>query len=365
MVVTLTFITACASYHAHLIPAVRAQVERQTIPCAHILVEDSDRRGSGWARNQGLAQVTSEFVAFLDADDALTPTWAAETLAAFQQHGGRRYIYTDHIQDGKVVPAPDCAWVNKTWHVITALLPTAWARRAGGFDETLPAFEDTDLYLRLLSLGYCGARLARPLFEYGAGGKRSAAHDSTPIYDAAMRYFTAQYGGHYVGSCCGDPIPGDLIPVGERLEGDVLAQAAWTGNRPERGAISGRIYRTGSYKRTWVDPRDVEAKPHLWRIVRSVEEAPDFEFASFADYAIETGDDGGVLEGVEAIAQFIMAEQQPPADYQPPPEAVRVDAAPTADKPSAATLRTKAEAGRRRAGRQQTRVGSATKGAGA
>lgn len=362
---TITFITAAGPYHAHLISAVRAQVEAQSIPCAHILIEDTAGRGPGWARNQGLARVTTPLVAFLDADDAIAPTWAQETTAAFEAGGGRHYIYTDHVQDDRVIQAPDCAWVRGTWHVITALLPTAWARRVGGFDATLPAFEDTDFYSRLRAAGYCGQRLARPLFLYGPAGERSSAHADTPAYEAAMRYFTRNYGGRTVGGCCGDPIPGDLIAVGERLDGDVMAEAVWMGNRPERGAISGRIYRTGSYKRTWVDPRDVEAKPHLWRIVRSVEEAPDFEFASFADYAIETGDDGGVLEGVEAIAQFIMAEQQPPADYQPPPEAVRVDAAPTADKPSAATLRTKAEAGRRRAGRQQTRVGSATKGAGA
>jgi hypothetical protein len=101
------------------------------------------------------------FVAFLDADDQIAPTWAQETLAAFEAHGRQRYIYTDHLQDGRVVPAPDKAWVHKTWHVITALIPTSWARAVGGFDRTLPAFEDTDLFLRLVTSGYCGGRPAQ------------------------------------------------------------------------------------------------------------------------------------------------------------------------------------------------------------
>ena len=349
----LTFITAVAGYHAHLIPSVRAQVSHQTVACAHLVIEDHERKGPGAARNAGLARAETPFVAFLDADDQIAPTWAEETLAAFEKGGGKRYIYTDHVQDDRVVPAPKCAWVNRTWHVITALIQTDWARAVGGFDETLPAFEDTDFFMRLAISGYCGARLARPLFLYGAGGQRSARYQNTPVYDAAMRYFSRNYGGRKVGSCCGDPQPGDLIAIGEHLDGDVMAEATWAGNRPQRGRATGRVYRTGNWKRTWVDPADVDAQPELWQPVREQGAAPDFDFTSFEDYARKTGDDGGPLASVEEIAAFFMQTTVPPAEYEPPPAAISVEAAvPPADKPSAATLRKKAAAGRAR-GRSQ------------
>lgn len=348
---TITFISAVGPYHTA--DNATAQVAAQTVKCQHIVIHDPDRRGPGWARNAGLALVTTPFAAFLDADDEIAPTWAEETLAAFERRHGNRYIYTDHIQDGRTVEAPKVAWVNRTWHVITALIPTAWAQAVGGFDSTLPAFEDTDFYMRLASSGYCGARLAKPLFTYGAGGQRSSRYHGTPVYDAAMRYFSRNYGGRNVGSCCGDPQPGDLIAIGEHLEGDVMAEATWAGNRPQRGRATGRVYRTGNWKRTWVDPADVDAQPELWQPVREQGAPPDFDFTSFADYAQQTGDDGGPLASVEEIAAFFMQTTVPPAEYEPPPAAISVEAAvPPADKPSAATLRKKAAAGRAR-GRSQ------------
>ena len=312
-------------------------------------------RGAGWARNLGLAQVQTPFVAFLDADDQIAPTWAAETLASFEADGGRRYIYTDHVQDDRIVPAPDCAWVNRTWHVITALLPTAWVRRVGGFDETLPAFEDTAFYLNLNAYGYCGKRLARPLFLYGANGQRSKRYHATPVEDAVLRYFTKQYGGRTVG-CCGD-VTVNTPPSGDRQEGDVLAVAIYSGNRRELGRSTGRLYpRVGNGARLWMDAKDIAASPTLWRAVSEPEQnaaAPDFDFTTFADYAIKTGDDGGALMSVEEVAAFIMQGTQPPPDYAPPPEAVRVDdTPPTTKHPSAAAIRAKAHRARKAAERR-------------
>lgn len=335
----ITFVTACAPYHSHFIPAIQAQVAAQTVACAQIIIEDHERRGPGAARNAGLARVQTPLVAFLDADDQIAPTWAAETLGAFNG----RYIYTDHLQGEKLFEAPRCAWVRNTWHVITALIPTAWARAVGGFDSTLPAFEDTAFFLALRARGYCGARLARPLFTYGADGERSAKWYGTPVYDAVMRYFSRQYGGRNVGSCCGDPQPGDLVAVGEHLDGDVMAEAAWAGNRPQRGRATGRIYRTGNWKRTWVDPRDIDVQPELWNIVREAGSPPDFDFASFADYAQKTGDNGGaILTSVDSISDFIMREIGKPEDFPPPPVAINVETPPSGERPSATALREKA-----------------------
>ena len=328
----------------------RAEVVNQTVKCQHVVIEDSGGRGPGWARNQGLAQVTTPFVAFLDADDQIERTWAAETIAAFNAWGGRHYIYTDHVQDHRVIEAPDRAWVDHSWHVITTLAPTAWWRAIGGFDETMPAFEDTDAYLRLAAIGRVGKRLARPLFMYGAGGQRSKRYHATPVEDAAMRYFTRQYGGRTVG-CCGDVTP-NIPPSGDRQEGDVLAVAIYAGNRRELGRATGRLYpRAGNGARLWMDAKDIAASPTLWRRVSEPEAnttAPDFDFTSFADYAQQTGDDGGPVTSLEDIAAFYMQATTPPDGYTPPPVAISVDNVPAAERPSARTIQAKAAAGRKR-----------------
>lgn len=68
--------------------------------------------------------------------------------------------------------------------------------------------------------------------------------------------------------CCGDYVEMQALPLGMQQEGDVLAQALWRGNHPEYGRATGRRYpRMAWPKMTWVDPRDVQARPDHWQII--------------------------------------------------------------------------------------------------
>jgi glycosyltransferase involved in cell wall biosynthesis len=265
-----------------------ASVHGQTVPTALITVRDTQQRGPGWARNQGLAQVETDYVVFLDADDWLNPQFVGQCLAV-RKPG--RYVYTDWYTDEVAQAAPDKAWCGGTWHVITTLIPTAWVRRIGGFDESLPGAEDTDFYLKLTTQRQCGQRLAEPLFHYGQEGTRAYTFVHGPEHDTVMSEINRRYRG--LMGCCGDEI--NQPPVGERQPGDVMALALWGGNRQQLGTATGRMYpRTGNYKVTWVDPRDVATRPDLWRLV----EEP-------------TVDDPLVLTSTDAIGRAMMANVKP------------------------------------------------------
>lgn len=267
----LTAVIPYADYHAGMVENAIASVQAQTVPTRWVLAHDAQHKGAGWARNQGLAQVSTPFVTFLDADDTLEPTFAAETLAAYREGV---YVYTDWRQDGHGVEAPNCAWVKGRWHVVTTLLAAEDVRRVGGFDETLKGAEDTEFYYKLTRSGVCGVRLAKPLFHYGKGGQRGQTFVTGNDYWPTMQLIQTRY-KEYPMSCCGEDEAMEIPPTGETFEGAVLAMALWQGNRTERGRATGRPYPRLSYPRTtWVDPRDIEAAPNLWRAVNANGQSP-------------------------------------------------------------------------------------------
>jgi glycosyltransferase involved in cell wall biosynthesis len=82
----------------------RASLERQTLPADEIIVVvDKQRRGAGWARNQGIAQAKGDLIAFID-DDCVAPADWLQTLAEAIDHhaaagAGGTYQETDPFLD--------------------------------------------------------------------------------------------------------------------------------------------------------------------------------------------------------------------------------------------------------------------------
>lgn len=264
---TVSVLTPVASYHRDRIPDVQAVVAAQTIACNHLIYEDTDGRGAGFARNALLSRVTTPYITFLDADDSLAPTFVERTLA---HHQPGYYVYTDWLQGERHMQPPDgCdVWRNGTYHVITTLIETDHIRRIGGFDEIMPGAEDSDFYIRLRLSGVCPKRLPEPLFTYSKGGERSRALMTGGQLPAIQQYMTERYGGYNMACCGGNDNQAQQTVAGEQYEGAVLATAMWAGNRRVLGPISGRNYpRTGNRKQVYVDPRDMEARPDLWQPV--------------------------------------------------------------------------------------------------
>lgn len=320
----LTFIVPIGLSHQHLAQRALDSVAAQTVKCAVAALVDTDGVGPSVIRNRLLRDVQTEFVTFLDADDWVEPTFAAETLAAYRASGGDKYVFTDWFDNrGQVVETPclngpdgyplsvpnQKPYCNGTWHVLTTLIPTAWAQAVGGFDEALPGFEDTDFYLRLCATQRCGHRLARPLFHYAPNGGRALAFLRHPDHERIKIGVMQRYGGHM--GCCGSE-SGPVVPVGTRLEGDVLAMALWRGNRSEVGRVTRRVYPRISFPRAaWVDPRDVAQSPMLWKVIEQPQPvpvvAPGLNLTQIAQ------------AGLATVKRAAVPDYAPPKNEPPPP----------------------------------------------
>lgn len=166
-------------------------------------VVDGSHQGAGHARNVGMAMARGKFFTFLDADDYLQPQ-ALELMVLEQRRAGG-FVFTDWYkqESGDVYVAPEWGGCDSVlsqlpWPV-TCLYPREVWHRVGGFDETLTAWEDWDFAIRVVERGYCGTRLAIPLFHYRieSGTRREAGFADREelkqkIYDRWSKYISRE-----------------------------------------------------------------------------------------------------------------------------------------------------------------------------
>lgn len=288
--------------HARHAARAIASAENQSVPVRVITVHDRDGRGAGWARNAGWRQVTTQYTLFLDADDWLELDAIEQLEREAERHAGN-YVYADWFAGARIVYAPvtGSAWCGGSWHSISALIPSEWLAKVDGFDETLPAAEDTDFFLKLITSRRCGVRLDVPLLHYTGDGQRSSTLKRNPgLKQEIWAGFDRKYGGKM--GCCGSIEQPSVGPTNLRQEGDVLGRARWHGNMVKIGRASLRRYpRTsaGTGAPIWMDPRDITADPANWE-------------------AVPMNDDGiPQAEGLGALAQRFLGGPNPPMLYRP------------------------------------------------
>jgi len=169
-----------------------------------IRVQRQENRRMAGARNAGVGLARGEFVLPLDCDDRLDPSFLAETVAVLRAAPPEVGFAFAHVQlagdmDG-VMPRHfnrfDQLFLNQLPYCML-IRRSAWAA-AGGEDETmLDGGEDWEFSIRLLSAGFRGAEIAKPLLVYRVSLDGTLMSRTARRHGTIWRYIRAKHADLY------------------------------------------------------------------------------------------------------------------------------------------------------------------------
>ena len=175
------------------------------------LVRLRTNRGAAGARNEGLARVTGELVAFVDDDDRWEPHKVARQVAYLEGHPEVGLVSCDYLIERETRPGDPVRFRGATSYSAEQLL---WVNFPGSFsfvmarrrrlgaelhiDETFACAEDWDLWLRCARVAPA-ATLAEPLVRYVA--HHEARLTDTGTKRAGLERFERKHGSEMTGAC--------------------------------------------------------------------------------------------------------------------------------------------------------------------
>jgi len=183
-----------------------------------ITVISQENRGVSAARNHGVASARGEYIAFLDSDDRWLPGKLEAQLAFFTAHRDAHICQTEEIwiRNGvRVNPKrrhrKPSGWIFEPSLALCLVSPSAVMMRRrlwddmGGFDESLPACEDYDLWLRV-SIHHPVHLIPTPLIvKYGGHDdqlSRMPAMDRYRIFAIMKALDSGNLSGRQVRAAC-------------------------------------------------------------------------------------------------------------------------------------------------------------------
>lgn len=241
-------------------------------PWAQVLSTPAPGSGPAVARNVGIGAARADLFCLLDADDWLMPTYLQRCMETQKAVGG--YVYTDWFKidkDGssEAHQTPEYSAEGLAYdgfyHAITGVFPKEAWQTVGGFDFTVSGWEDWDFVFALATKGYCGTRVAEPLFCYRfwSGQRRENDAKQAKRNATAMRKKWKKWLTKEALMGCGScgrgggrrsvPTPAIKSTRQATIEqvtesGMVLLEYVGNaaGTRTYRGARSGQLYRFGA-----------------------------------------------------------------------------------------------------------------------
>ena len=150
-----------------------ASVEAQTVKAFEIVtVYDKEYQGIPWARNTGFAKSTGDAILPLDCDDWIEPTYLEKTLPLMQNPKmGIVSTYMMYHGENEGMVIETCrrtyeAQLQENRITVTSLVRTEAIKQAGPWDHNLRGWEDWDMWLRILKLGWEHSCVPEVLFHY-------------------------------------------------------------------------------------------------------------------------------------------------------------------------------------------------------
>lgn len=129
-----------------------------------VTVIEQEHTGVSAARNRGIESAATDWIAFLDSDDCWMPDKLEKQMRALALNPGYRICHTEErwIYRGRERPVAvpyrkKGGWIFRNCLAVCAISPSTVVvhrkvfEEVGYFDESLPACEDYDLWLRITS----------------------------------------------------------------------------------------------------------------------------------------------------------------------------------------------------------------------
>jgi cellulose synthase/poly-beta-1,6-N-acetylglucosamine synthase-like glycosyltransferase len=141
----------------------------------------TDNQGVSSARNRAIAAAKARFICLLDGDDLYEPAYLGRMLAAIEADPGLGFVCCDALVFGAGERTPRRysslygmtgpisleRVLDRTFVVfVAAIIRRSAMDQIGGFDASIVASEDLDVWIRLLAAGWRGDFLAEPLVRY-------------------------------------------------------------------------------------------------------------------------------------------------------------------------------------------------------
>lgn len=219
---SVSVIITCYNLERFLGSAVRSVRGQTSLPLETIVIHDGcdrptmhdgthtvfrqENRGVAESRDEGVRISRGEWILFLDADDMLAENFIEECLRLKDKAD---IIYPNVLLWswwGKKSPRPNMMWyasgrkitrqqmLEQNGIVVSSLMKKTTYQKLGGFDPSLPVFEDWDFWIRALDAGYTFRRANTYLKYRQRTNSRNRQNDRVRAY--TLSQVRAKYGGY-------------------------------------------------------------------------------------------------------------------------------------------------------------------------